>query len=362
MRKMAMIGAVTSVFAAIGLLGAAPAQAQSDGFTITTGGLLERGQINTSTVVASQPSGEFDGWTCTVSAIDNNNLSIHRNDLLVSSTLEGQPTQTVTVVDIEGAVGSSGIKDADGPLTLGENITVSVLFRNTDASDNGAIDPGTGTTFPPNTGTFSAQIEVFFECEAPPPPTTPPPTTTPPPPTEPPVLRFDFLGPVCEGNFPFINYSVSGDVDPADTATIVISDVNGNVVQTLVDQPLSGRVIWPGASVNPPDWPGWVLEGGVWVEDPTDDVLREDLIFTVSVNPEASETVAYPPATSACADPPDGTPTTPAPTAPPTTTRTPTPTLPVTGGGDATTNGLLLGLLLLSAGGSIFLAVRRRPG
>jgi LPXTG-motif cell wall-anchored protein len=34
----------------------------------------------------------------------------------------------------------------------------------------------------------------------------------------------------------------------------------------------------------------------------------------------------------------------------------------VTGGGDATTNGLLLGVLLLSAGGSIFLAVRRRPG
>jgi LPXTG-motif cell wall-anchored protein len=352
MRKMAMIGAVTSVFAAIGLLGSAAVQAQTDSFTITTGGLLLRGEIGSSQVVATQSSGEFDGSTCSVSAVDNNNLSIHRNDLLVSSG-----GQTVTVVDIEGAVGSSGIKDADGPLTLGPTITVSVLFQNTDASDNGAIDPGTGTTFPPNTGTFSAQIEVFFECQ-------PTDTTTSPPPTEPPVLRFDFLGPVCEGNFPFINYSVTGDVDvERDAATIVISDVNGNVVQTLVGQPLSGRVIWPGASVNPPDWPGWVLEGGVWVEDPTDDVLREDLIFTVSVNPEASETVAYPPATSACADPPDGTPTTPAPTtAPPTTTRTPTPTLPVTGGGDATTNGLLLGLLLLSAGGSIFLAVRRRPG
>ncbi len=358
MRKMAMIGAVTSVFAAIGLLGAAPAQAQADGFTITTGGLLLRGEIGSSQVVASQSSGEFEGSTCSVSAIDNNNLSIHQNDLLVSSG-----GQTVTVVDIEGAVGSSGIKDADGPLTLGPTITVSVLFQNTDASDNGAIDPETETTFPPNTGTFSAQIEVFFECQ-PTVTTTSTPPTTPPAPTPPPSLQFDFLGPVCEGNFPFINYAVSGDVDiERDGATIVISDVNGNVVQTLVGQPLSGRVIWPGASVDPPDWPGWVLEDGVWVEDPTDDVLREDLTVTVSVNPEASDTVAYPPATSACADPPDGTPTTPAPTtAPPTTTRTPTPTLPVTGGGGTTTNGLLLGVLLLSAGGSIFLAVRRRPG
>jgi LPXTG-motif cell wall-anchored protein len=353
MRKMAMIGAVTSVVAAIGLLGAAPAQAQADGFTITTGGLLLRGEIGSSQVVAQQSSGEFEGSTCSVSAIDNNNQSIHQNDLLVSSG-----GQTVTVVDIEGAVGSSGIKDADGPLTLGPTVTVSVLFQNTDASDNAAIDPETGTTFPPNTGTFSAQIEVFFECQ-PAVTTTAPPTTPPPPP----VLQFDFLGPVCEGNFPFINYAVSGDVDPTDTATIVISDVNGTVVQTLTGQPLSGRVIWPGASVNPPDWPGWVLEGGVWVEDPTDDVLREDLTITVSVNPEASDTVAYPPATSACADPPDGTPTTPAPTtAPPPTSPNPSPTLPVTGGGDATTNGLLLGLLLLSAGGSIFLAVRRRPG
>ena len=69
------------------------------------------------------------------------------------------------------------------------------------------------------------------------------------------------------------------------------------------------RFVYPGASVdaagNPPDWPGWVFDGDEWVVDPTDAFLRDGLTVVVEVNPTASDTVCYPPATPSCtADPP----------------------------------------------------------
>jgi hypothetical protein len=373
MRKLRTFATIVALTGAIGLLGSSPARAQTQGFTITFPQQLLRGTVDGAAVLGPpQSTGALAGATCTVSAEDNNNVSVHQNDLQISSG-----GQTVTVTDIEGAVGPGGVKPASGPLTLGPDVTVSVVFRNTDASDNGAIDPSTGNTFPPNTGTFSAQINVYFECQSivttttttttptttttttttPTTTTTTGPTTTPPPGQ----IAFDLLGPVCISNFPFINYSIVGDVPDDATATLTITDTNGDLVQVLTGQPLVGQIIWPGASVDPPDWPGWKLNAdGVWVEDTSDDVLREDLTITASVNPTTAETVSYPPATSACADPPPNptTSTTATSVAPSTT---PPPTLPVTGSSeDSTTNGLLLGILLLSAGGSILLAVRRR--
>lgn len=78
-------------------------------------------------------------------------------------------------------------------------------------------------------------------------------------------------------------------------------------------------IIYPGASVdavgNPTDWPGWRYEEStdLWVPDPSDDFLREGLDVEIEVNPTATGSVEYPPATSACAspeNPPPGTPTT----------------------------------------------------
>ena len=69
------------------------------------------------------------------------------------------------------------------------------------------------------------------------------------------------------------------------------------------------RFVYPGAQVdaagNPLDWPGWVFDGDEWVVDPTDAFLREGMTVFVEVNPTASDTVSYPPATPLCtADPP----------------------------------------------------------
>ena len=52
------------------------------------------------------------------------------------------------------------------------------------------------------------------------------------------------------------------------------------------------------------DWPGWMQNAfGFWIEDPSDALWRQGLTLVVSVNPTASASVSYPPASSACASP-----------------------------------------------------------
>ncbi|NQY57404.1 MAG: DUF11 domain-containing protein [Ilumatobacteraceae bacterium] len=120
-----------------------------------------------------------------------------------------------------------------------------------------------------------------------------------------PTLDVGAFEPVCVGDFPYIGYTiVPKGFTPAGSATIEILDADMQLVETLNDQPLSGQILWPGASLDPADWPGWQLENGVWVEDETDQFLREGLFFRVTVNPTATTAlVPYPEATEACADP-----------------------------------------------------------
>ena len=73
--------------------------------------------------------------------------------------------------------------------------------------------------------------------------------------------------------------------------------------------PLSGKVLWPGAVLNASgeivDWPGWTLQpDGTWVEGDEFSWTRPTVQILFEVNPSATVTVDYPPATSACADPP----------------------------------------------------------
>ena len=169
-----------------------------------------------------------------------------------------------------------------------------------------------------------------------------------------PVASIDVLAfaPVCQGDIPYIAYDVTVSGTDETTADLTFIDLDGNEVLALVDQPLRGIVIYPGASAEPPDWPGWVLnDAGLWVPDPTDARWRDGLVVVVEVNPTAQTTVAYPPATEACNSPenPPGTPGTPG--------STPGGQLPVTGG--ETSLPLLLAIFFLSAGGSIVLATRR---
>ena len=73
---------------------------------------------------------------------------------------------------------------------------------------------------------------------------------------------------------------------------------------------MSGNVLWPGAEVdtfgNATDWPGWSHGPGGWYFDPTAPgaTLRDDSHVTVSINPTTTVTASYPPASSACANPP----------------------------------------------------------
>ena len=116
----------------------------------------------------------------------------------------------------------------------------------------------------------------------------------------------------CTGSVPYLSYVINPEGLPAgSTVDITFLNPSGANVQVL-DQPLTGKVLWPGASATEPlQWPGWELVNGEYVNTggnfgwtrPTVDVLFQ-------VNPETTVTVNYPPESSTCANPPAGTPTT----------------------------------------------------
>jgi hypothetical protein len=86
------------------------------------------------------------------------------------------------------------------------------------------------------------------------------------------------------------------------TVTWTRNDGSGIAASVLANQPMSGRLLWPGTTLGPGgtavDWPGWRFENGSWIQE--DDGLRPTMQLTVAVNPTASQIVNYPPATPAC--------------------------------------------------------------
>jgi len=129
---------------------------------------------------------------------------------------------------------------------------------------------------------------------------------------------------ICENEAPYITYETATEgFDPSTvaglTATVTVFDSSGNVVEgPLAGQPLVGRLLYPGASVDSSgkgsDWPGWKFVDGVWVPDSEDAHLRSGLRLQVTVNPTATAPVQYPPESQECmsppgaASPPSGTP------------------------------------------------------
>jgi hypothetical protein len=93
------------------------------------------------------------------------------------------------------------------------------------------------------------------------------------------------------------------------TITFINPDGEDFVIETTVP-PVGERavVLWPGASVDPEDWPGWELdEDGIWVETTEDEGAFTrapggvDVEFTA--NPTLTTSVTYPPSTAVCANP-----------------------------------------------------------
>ncbi len=123
---------------------------------------------------------------------------------------------------------------------------------------------------------------------------------------------------VCVGDVPYFAYEVDfGDDDfvgDAMTITFVNPDGDDAVIETTV--PAAGErgvVLWPGASEDPQDWPGWELnEDGVWVETTEDEGAFTRAPGGVEVlfetNPTLDTTVTYPPASAICANPKNRTP------------------------------------------------------
>ena len=64
-------------------------------------------------------------------------------------------------------------------------------------------------------------------------------------------------------------------------------------------------MLWPGAEVdangNPTNWPGWILEDGVWVEGDDGFLdVRPDVNVVFSINPSQTIVVNYPPSDPYC--------------------------------------------------------------
>jgi hypothetical protein len=116
---------------------------------------------------------------------------------------------------------------------------------------------------------------------------------------------------VCVGDVPYLGYAVTlpegfeADSETPVTITFVNPDGEDYVVE---NQPLSGELLWPGASATAPKmWPGWELVNGEYVEtDGNFAWTRAGVTVRFEVNPSYSTEVQYPEASAECANPPVG--------------------------------------------------------
>ncbi|BDV30674.1 LPXTG cell wall anchor domain-containing protein [Microbacterium terricola] len=176
-------------------------------------------------------------------------------------------------------------------------------------------------------------------------------------PTEPTLAGSTVTG-ICDGDVPWIGFTVElndpDDKSTSHTARLVITDgTNSTTIELgeLVNNRLSGRVLWPGASTddagNPTGWPGWAFVDGAWVEtDGNFAWTRGDITAELQVNPEIPVALSYPPASPYCATGPelssDGE------------------TLPATGTDFPVVGVAAFGAVIALIGGALFLARPRR--
>lgn len=128
--------------------------------------------------------------------------------------------------------------------------------------------------------------------------------------------------PVCTDNFPYATWTVTPNFTPTQFTvewyTVTgnnAGDSAGELVQSDSYTPASSEVsfdgtsytatvLWPGADDDEanPDWPGWKLVDGRWVEDPSDfgGNLRPEANVVVTVNPTVETTAVYPASNQNC--------------------------------------------------------------
>ncbi|HEY9324247.1 MAG TPA: hypothetical protein VIP50_04885 [Agromyces sp.] len=135
-----------------------------------------------------------------------------------------------------------------------------------------------------------------------------------------PSLKGSVATGICEADSPWIFFDVElTDPDKqstGNTASLVMTDgVNTETIELgdLEGGSLSGKVLWPGASVDENGtangWPGWALVGDKWIEvDDNFAWTRGEITAELVVNPELDVAISYPPATPECATGPKSTP------------------------------------------------------
>lgn len=112
---------------------------------------------------------------------------------------------------------------------------------------------------------------------------------------------------ICLGDAPVLDYAVEPFGTPNTTVSITFINPGGeNAV--LSGLPLSGRIYWPGTVIQNGvvvDWPGWTQNpDGTWEQFDAYSYTRPSVRIEFEVNPSVGTVVSYPPATSACANPP----------------------------------------------------------
>ncbi|WP_435737780.1 hypothetical protein V5D56_04030 [Cellulosimicrobium sp. PMB13] len=116
---------------------------------------------------------------------------------------------------------------------------------------------------------------------------------------------------VCESDVPYLGYAVAlpegVEADGDTPLTITFLHPRGGENYVVENQPLSGSILWPGASATEPkQWPGYVRnEDGSYTQTEGNFAwTREGVQVKFEVNPSYQTIVEYPPASSECANPP----------------------------------------------------------
>ncbi|PIF32796.1 gliding motility-associated-like protein [Flavobacterium sp. 9] len=110
----------------------------------------------------------------------------------------------------------------------------------------------------------------------------------------------------CSNDVPYVSYNVKPDnFTPNNLLTITWIDSANNVVATQTNLPLSGNILWPGATIdsngNGLDWPGWIFANGQWTEGVDGfENTRPSVTMEFSLNPTVKVVVNYPVATADC--------------------------------------------------------------
>ena len=124
-------------------------------------------------------------------------------------------------------------------------------------------------------------------------------------PIQPPSIVSAQVEAVCVQDAPLVNWTIVGEgvVNPSLTIRWIANDGSGDVVEELINQPLSGQTLWPGAAVdvdgNGVAWPGWEQDAqGNWFEVPS--TVRPDVEIEFTINPTVTRTISYPPPTPEC--------------------------------------------------------------